>query len=91
MLPPSEKHNLPSTKPKPPFNLGTVKTTALAEARFANWGPACRVLVDGVSEWFSVFFLLYRHLPEVVRVLLATDAGYGAQQRCYRGISKRNC
>ena len=20
---------------------------------FANWAPACRVLVDNVSEWFS--------------------------------------
>ncbi|CAJ1450529.1 unnamed protein product, partial [Effrenium voratum] len=30
------------------------------EVLFANWGPPCRVLVDNVSEWFSVFFLLYR-------------------------------
>lgn len=30
------------------------------EIMFANWGPPCRVLVDNVSEWFSVFFLLYR-------------------------------
>ena len=28
--------------------------------RFANWGPACRVLVDNISEWFALFFLLYR-------------------------------
>eukprot|EP00438_Fugacium_kawagutii_P026554 Skav203812 [mRNA] locus=scaffold1236:386201:391389:+ [translate_table: standard] len=27
---------------------------------FANWAPACRVLVENVSEWFSVFFLVYR-------------------------------
>ena len=27
---------------------------------FRNWGPACRVLVENVSEWFSVFFLVYR-------------------------------
>eukprot|EP00439_Symbiodinium_sp_Y106_P051926 s4493_g6.t3 len=27
---------------------------------FANWGPACRVLVDNISEWFALFFLLYR-------------------------------
>ena len=27
---------------------------------FANWGPACRVLVQNVSEWFSLFFLFYR-------------------------------
>lgn len=30
------------------------------EIMFANWGPPCRVLVDNVSEWFSVFFLFYR-------------------------------
>eukprot|EP00913_Durusdinium_trenchii_P018255 g17152.t1 len=30
------------------------------EIMFANWAPACRVLVDNVSEWFSVFFLVYR-------------------------------
>eukprot|EP00434_Breviolum_minutum_P002882 symbB.v1.2.002538.t1/scaffold103.1/size331058/3 len=27
---------------------------------FANWSPPCRVLVEHVSEWFSIFFLLYR-------------------------------
>eukprot|EP00438_Fugacium_kawagutii_P035692 Skav234651 [mRNA] locus=scaffold1131:15007:17724:- [translate_table: standard] len=27
---------------------------------FANWGPPCRVLVEHVNEWFSLFFLLYR-------------------------------
>eukprot|EP00913_Durusdinium_trenchii_P014123 g13256.t1 len=25
-----------------------------------NWGPPCRVLVENVSEWFSIFFLIYR-------------------------------
>ena len=30
------------------------------QARFANWGPPCRVLIENVSEWFSIFFLLYR-------------------------------
>mmetsp|Transcript_44281 Transcript_44281/g.103365 ORF Transcript_44281/g.103365 Transcript_44281/m.103365 type:complete len:224 (+) Transcript_44281:2-673(+) len=30
------------------------------EILFANWGPACRVLVEDFSEWFSIFFLLYR-------------------------------
>lgn len=30
------------------------------EIFFANWGPACRVLVENVSEWFSIFFLIYR-------------------------------
>ena len=30
------------------------------EILFANWGPPCRVLVENVNEWFSLFFLLYR-------------------------------
>lgn len=30
------------------------------EVLFANWGPPCRLLVDNVSEWFSLFFLMYR-------------------------------
>ena len=30
------------------------------EILFANWGPPCRVLVDNISEWFSIFFLIYR-------------------------------
>jgi hypothetical protein len=33
----------------------------LASSRFANWSPPCRVLVDNISEWFSLFFLVYRH------------------------------
>ena len=32
-----------------------------AGSRFANWSPPCRVLVDNISEWFSLFFLVYRH------------------------------
>ncbi|CAE7542101.1 NaCP60E [Symbiodinium natans] len=30
------------------------------EILFANWAPPARVLVDNVSEWFSLFFLIYR-------------------------------
>jgi len=30
------------------------------EILFANWSPPCRVLVENVSEWLSVFFLIYR-------------------------------
>jgi len=30
------------------------------EIFFANWGPPCRVVVENVSEWFSIFFLVYR-------------------------------
>eukprot|EP00913_Durusdinium_trenchii_P004930 g4577.t1 len=33
---------------------------SMFEILFANWGPPCRVLVENVSEWFSLFFLLYR-------------------------------
>lgn len=41
---------------------GTFTRTILSmfEIMFANWGPACRVLVENVNEWFSVFFLVYR-------------------------------
>lgn len=41
---------------------GTFTRTILTmfEIMFANWGPACRILVENVSEWFSVFFLVYR-------------------------------
>ncbi|OLP84393.1 Voltage-dependent P/Q-type calcium channel subunit alpha-1A [Symbiodinium microadriaticum] len=41
---------------------GTFSRTFLTmfEIMFANWGPACRVLVDNISEWFALFFLLYR-------------------------------
>lgn len=34
------------------------------EILFANWSPPCRVLVDNLSEWFSIFFLLYRVLAD---------------------------
>lgn len=30
------------------------------EITFANWAPSCRLLLDNVSEWFGVFFLIYR-------------------------------
>jgi len=30
------------------------------EILFANWSPPCRVLVENVSEWLSIFFLIYR-------------------------------
>ncbi|CAK9114660.1 Uncharacterized protein SCF082_LOCUS53097, partial [Durusdinium trenchii] len=41
---------------------GTFTRTVLTmfEILFANWTPPCRVLVDNLSEWFSIFFLLYR-------------------------------
>ena len=36
------------------------ETMRLPRILFANWSPPCRVLVENVSEWFSVFFLFYR-------------------------------
>eukprot|EP00438_Fugacium_kawagutii_P027995 Skav202946 [mRNA] locus=scaffold422:437215:438924:+ [translate_table: standard] len=41
---------------------GTFTRTFLTmfEVLFANWGPPCRVLVENISEWFCVFFLIYR-------------------------------
>ncbi|CAJ1340236.1 unnamed protein product [Effrenium voratum] len=41
---------------------GTFSRTFLTmfEILFANWGPPCRVLVENISEWFSIFFLTYR-------------------------------
>lgn len=32
------------------------------EVLFANWAPACRVLVENVSEWFTPVFIFYRCL-----------------------------
>ncbi|CAJ1392351.1 unnamed protein product [Effrenium voratum] len=52
----------PSAKEEVYKYYGTFSRTILSmfEIMFANWGPACRILVENVSEWFSVFFLLYR-------------------------------
>lgn len=33
---------------------------SMFEILFANWSPPCRVLMENVSESFSLFFLLYR-------------------------------
>lgn len=32
----------------------------LFEVFFANWSPACRILTDNVTEWYSLLFLIYR-------------------------------
>ncbi|CAE8691131.1 unnamed protein product [Polarella glacialis] len=32
------------------------------EVLFANWPTACRILVDNVSEWFGLWFIIYRCL-----------------------------
>ncbi|CAE7233665.1 NaCP60E [Symbiodinium natans] len=41
---------------------GTFTRTFLTmfEILFANWSPPARVLVENYSEWFSIFFLIYR-------------------------------
>eukprot|EP00435_Cladocopium_sp_Y103_P042583 s1127_g11.t2 len=41
---------------------GTFTKTLLTmfEVLFANWAPACRVLIDNVSEWYSLVFIVYR-------------------------------
>ncbi|CAE8648225.1 unnamed protein product, partial [Polarella glacialis] len=43
---------------------GTFSRTFLTmfEILFANWAPACRILVENVNEWFAAFFLVYRCL-----------------------------
>merc|ERR1712087_652769 len=30
------------------------------EITFANWGPTCRLLIDNVSEYYGIFFLLHK-------------------------------
>ncbi|CAK9113709.1 unnamed protein product [Durusdinium trenchii] len=30
------------------------------EVLFANWAPPCRVLIDNVSEWYALVFVIYR-------------------------------
>merc|ERR1712113_669843 len=35
-------------------------TITMFEITFANWAPACRLLVDEVHELFGLFFLIYR-------------------------------
>ena len=43
---------------------GTFTGTLLTmfEVLMANWAPPCRVLVDHVSEWYSLGFIVYRCL-----------------------------
>lgn len=43
------------------------------EISLANWAPICRFLTEAVSEWFTVFFLLYSCMIcfAVVRVISA--------------------
>jgi len=41
---------------------GTFGRTLLTmfEILFANWSPACRVLTENISEWFALYFIIYR-------------------------------
>jgi len=41
---------------------GTCTKTLLTmfEVLFANWAPPARVLIDNVSEWYSLVFIIYR-------------------------------
>mmetsp|Transcript_64925 Transcript_64925/g.152721 ORF Transcript_64925/g.152721 Transcript_64925/m.152721 type:complete len:580 (-) Transcript_64925:299-2038(-) len=38
----------------------SIAVLTLFEVFFANWSPACRVLVENISEWYSLLFLIYR-------------------------------
>lgn len=38
----------------------TKSLLTMFEVLFANWAPACRILVENISEWFTLFFLVYR-------------------------------
>ncbi|CAE7362849.1 unnamed protein product [Symbiodinium sp. CCMP2592] len=57
-----EERNDPEVRGEVFRYYGTFTRTILSmfEIMFANWGPPCRVLVENVSEWFSIFFLSYR-------------------------------
>jgi len=41
---------------------GSFSATLLTmfEVLFANWAPPCRVLIDNVSEWYTLVFIVYR-------------------------------
>ncbi|CAE6964190.1 Scn10a [Symbiodinium sp. CCMP2592] len=41
---------------------GSFSATLLTmfEVLFANWAPPCRILIDYVSEWYALVFIIYR-------------------------------
>ncbi|OLP87191.1 Sodium channel protein type 10 subunit alpha [Symbiodinium microadriaticum] len=41
---------------------GSFSATLLTmfEVLFANWAPPCRILIDHVSEWYALVFIIYR-------------------------------
>jgi len=62
-LPYVENEHNPADERKEVFAYyGTFTKSMLTtfEIMLANWSPACRVLVEHVSEWYSLFFLVYR-------------------------------
>mmetsp|Transcript_4907 Transcript_4907/g.9918 ORF Transcript_4907/g.9918 Transcript_4907/m.9918 type:complete len:272 (-) Transcript_4907:38-853(-) len=54
--------NDPKVRAEVYLHYGTFTRTFLTmfEIMFANWSPPCRVLVEHISELFSLFFLFYR-------------------------------
>jgi len=64
------------------------------EVLFANWAPPCRILVDNVSEWFSLFFIIYRCLVgfallNVVNAVFTQQTIALAQQDVELGIRQK--
>ncbi|CAE8645419.1 unnamed protein product, partial [Polarella glacialis] len=52
------------------------------EVLFANWPTPCRILVDNVSEWFGLWFIVYRCFAvlNVVNACFVQQTMYVAQQ-----------
>ncbi|CAK9069020.1 unnamed protein product [Durusdinium trenchii] len=50
---------------------GTFTYTILTmfEVIFANWPIPCRLLVDYVDEWFSLYFIIYRCVVGVLSAI----------------------
>eukprot|EP00747_Dinoflagellata_sp_TGD_P068325 gnl/TRDRNA2_/TRDRNA2_155664_c0_seq1.p1 gnl/TRDRNA2_/TRDRNA2_155664_c0~~gnl/TRDRNA2_/TRDRNA2_155664_c0_seq1.p1 ORF type:complete len:673 (+),score=90.59 gnl/TRDRNA2_/TRDRNA2_155664_c0_seq1:105-2123(+) len=42
------------------FGTYTNSMVTMFEITMANWVPSCRLLVDNVSQWFGLFFIIYR-------------------------------
>eukprot|EP00928_Gymnodinium_smaydae_P042446 TRINITY_DN28582_c0_g1_i1.p1 TRINITY_DN28582_c0_g1~~TRINITY_DN28582_c0_g1_i1.p1 ORF type:complete len:598 (+),score=78.50 TRINITY_DN28582_c0_g1_i1:61-1854(+) len=65
------------------------------EVSIGNWVPACRFLMDNVSEWFALFFLLYVCMWcfAVLRVITAvfiTETNHACAQDLDIAIRRRN-
>eukprot|EP00928_Gymnodinium_smaydae_P018570 TRINITY_DN17070_c0_g1_i1.p1 TRINITY_DN17070_c0_g1~~TRINITY_DN17070_c0_g1_i1.p1 ORF type:complete len:542 (+),score=65.35 TRINITY_DN17070_c0_g1_i1:42-1667(+) len=55
------------------FGTFTKTQITMFEITFANWVPSCRTLVTNVSEWFGLFYIIYRCMIcfAVIRVIAA--------------------